>query len=224
VTERFRRTPVIGRLTALALAAGIAAGGLGGWLLWPQSAPADPPPRSSSELMDALMWNREPVGGPFALVDHTGAQRTDVDFRGKLLLIYFGFTFCSDICPIDLQSMAGAVDQLGPAGDAVQPLFITVDPEKDTPEQLRGYVALFHPRLVGLTGDPRAIKRLALAYKVYYARTPGTDTQVDHSGVVYLIDPAGHYAGFFPPGTPAGRMVEVLRPMLTGQRPDGASH
>jgi protein SCO1/2 len=201
----------------VALAGGIAAGGVGGWLMWPKDAPPDPPARSSSELMDALMWNREPVGGPFALTDHTGAPRSDTDFRGKLLLIYFGFTFCSDICPIDLQSMAAAVEQLGPAGDAVQPLFITVDPEKDTPEQLRGYVGLFHPRLVGLTGDPRAIKRLALAYKVYYARSPGADTQVDHSGVVYLIDRDGRYAGFFPPGTPASRMVEVLRPMLAAQ-------
>jgi protein SCO1/2 len=215
---------VTGRPIAIALAAGIAAGGVGGWLLWLKDAPADSPTRSSSELMDALMWNREPVGGPFALIDHTGTPRTDTDFRGKLLLIYFGFTFCSDICPIDLQAMAAAVDQLGPAGDAVQPLFITVDPEKDTPEQLRGYVALFHPRLIGLTGDPRAIKRLALAYKVYYARTPGTDTQVDHSGVVYLVDPEGRYAGFFPPGTPAGRVVEVLRPMLTAQRRDGTGH
>jgi protein SCO1/2 len=202
---------------ALALAGGIAAGGGFGWLMWPERAPADPPARSSSELMDALMWNREPVGGPFALIDHTGARRSDTDFRGKTLLIYFGFTFCADICPVDLQSMAGAVDQLGAAGDTVQPLFITVDPEKDTPEQLRGYVGLFHPRLIGLTGDPRAIRRVALAYKVYYAPTPGTDTQVDHSGVVYLVDPEGRYAGFFPPGTPASRMVEVLRPMLAGK-------
>jgi protein SCO1/2 len=205
---------VTGWPIALALAGGIAAGGVGGWLIWPKNAPDEPPARSSSELMDALMWNREPVGGPFALVDHTGTPRRDTDFRGKLLLIYFGFTFCADICPIDLQSMAAAVDQLGPAGDGVQPLFITVDPEKDTPDVLRGYVALFHPRLVGLTGDPRAIRRVALAYKVYFARTPGTDTQVDHSGVVYLIGHDGRYAGFFPPGTPAGRMVEVLRPML----------
>ena len=79
---------------------------------------------------------------------------------------------------------------------------------------MRSYVSLFHPRLIGLTGEPRAIKRLALAYKAWYAKPAGETTQVDHSGVVYLIDSAGRYAGFFPPGTPAGRMVEVLRPML----------
>ena len=79
------------------------------------------------------MWAREPVGGPFALIDHTGASRTDRDFRGKLLLIYFGFTYCPDICPTDLQNIGLALDQLGAAGDKVQPLFITVDPERDTP-------------------------------------------------------------------------------------------
>ena len=80
--------------------------------------------------MEALMWGREPVGGPFALIDHNGQPRTDADYRGKLLLIYFGFTFCSDVCPTELQAMASAIDQLGPAGDAIQPLFITVDPER----------------------------------------------------------------------------------------------
>ena len=83
------------------------------------------------------MWGREPIGGPFTLVDHNGNRRTDADFRGKLLLIYFGFTSCSDVCPTDLQSIAGAVDKLGPLGEAVQPLFITVNPEFDTPEQLK---------------------------------------------------------------------------------------
>jgi protein SCO1/2 len=79
--------------------------------------------------MDVLMWNREPVGGPFALIDHNGRLRTDSDFRGRLMLVYFGFPFCSDVCPIDLQSIADAFDKLGPAAEAVQPLFITVDPE-----------------------------------------------------------------------------------------------
>jgi cytochrome oxidase Cu insertion factor (SCO1/SenC/PrrC family) len=83
------------------------------------------PERSAAELMDVLMWNREPVGGPFALVDHTGRQRTEADFRGKLLLLYFGFTYCPDVCPTDLQSIGLAIDQLGKAGEEVQPLFVT---------------------------------------------------------------------------------------------------
>ena len=185
-----------------------------GWLLWPA---ARPPARTAAELMDVVMWGREPIGGAFTLVDHNGKQRTDVDFRGKLLLIYFGFTACADACPTDLQAIAGAVDKLGPMGEAVQPLFITVNPELDTPAELKSYVALFHPRMLGLTGTRNQIRDVATAYKVYLAKTaPGmrTDPDVDHSSVVYLMGADGNYVGFFPPGTPAERMVAVLWPRL----------
>src|SRR3982751_6029518 len=84
--------------------------------------------RSAAELMDAVMWNREPIGGPFALIDHTGKPRSDKDFRGKLMLVYFGFTYCPDVCPTDLQNIGLALDMLGEAGERVQPLFITLDP------------------------------------------------------------------------------------------------
>src|SRR5215213_1771204 len=94
----------------------------------------DAPARSAAELMDVLMWNREPIGGSFALVDHTGTPRTDQDFRGRVLLVYFGFTFCPDVCPTDLQQIGLALDRLGVAGEMVQPVFITVDPERDTPD------------------------------------------------------------------------------------------
>ena len=205
-------------LLAIAFAGGLAAAA-GGWLLWPQAAEQ----RSAAALMDVVMWNKEPIGGPFALIDHNGQKRTDADFRGKILLVYFGFTFCSDVCPIDLQSIAGAIDKLGPAGDAVQPLFITVDPEKDTPEQLKGHVALFHPRMIGLTGDARQIRQVANAYKVYYAKTEPTkrdDRGIDHTGFIFLIGKDGQYLGFFPPGTPADRMAETIRPhvMALSQR------
>src|SRR5215211_6076043 len=143
-------------LLVLAFAGGIAAAAAG-WRLLPRHVTE----RTASELMDVVMWNKEPIGGAFSLSDHNGQRRTDADFRGKLLLVYFGFTFCSDVCPIDLQSIATALDGLGPAGAQVQPLFITVDPEKDTPAQLKSYVALFHPRMIGLTGDAREIKRVA---------------------------------------------------------------
>jgi protein SCO1/2 len=197
-----------GLLLAGAFAGGIAAAAAG-WALWQQT----PEERSATELMEALMWSREPVGGPFTLIDHNGRRRTDTDFRGKLLLIYFGFTLCSDVCPTELQAMASAIDQLGRAADAVQPLFITVDPEKDTPEQLKSYVALFHPRLIGLTGDPRTIKKVALAYKVYYAKSDPTrnaGTEVDHTGFIFLVGPDGKYLGFAPPGTSADRLAQVV--------------
>jgi cytochrome oxidase Cu insertion factor (SCO1/SenC/PrrC family) len=174
--------------------------------------------RSAAELMDAVMWNREPIGGAFALIDHTGRARTDHDFRGKYLLVYFGFTFCPNVCPTDLQAIGLAMDQLGPRAEAVQPLFVTLDPARDTVDQLAQYVPLFHPKLVGLTGDEAAISRAAEAYRVYYKRVPfakdAADYTVDHSAFVYLVDPAGRYLGFFPPGTPAERMVEMIKPHL----------
>jgi cytochrome oxidase Cu insertion factor (SCO1/SenC/PrrC family) len=170
----------------------------------------------AARLMDDLMWNRGPIGGPFALIDHTGQPRTDTDFRGKLLLIYFGYTNCPDICPADLMQIGLAMNELGPAGEAVQPLFITLDPERDTAARLADYVPLFHPRLIGLTGSVEEIRRVALAFKVYYAKYPPdtADYGVDHSSFVYLIDGTGKYIGFFPPGTTAERMIEMITPHL----------
>jgi cytochrome oxidase Cu insertion factor (SCO1/SenC/PrrC family) len=202
-----------GRLLLSGFVGGILLGVVG-WLLWP--TPTEPQ-RSAAELMDVIMWGKEPIGGPFELIDHNGQRRTDADFRDKLLLTYFGFTACSDVCPTDLQAIASAVDKLGPTGEAMQPLFITINPELDTPEQLKSYVALFHPRMIGLTGDRRQIHEVTRAYKVYFARTTPavrSDPSDDHTSVVYLVDTDGRYVGFFPPGTPADRMVEVLRPRL----------
>jgi cytochrome oxidase Cu insertion factor (SCO1/SenC/PrrC family) len=198
-------------LLALAFAGGVTVAA-GGWLMMTK----EPPRRSAAELMDVLMWNREAVGAPFTLIDHNGEPRTDADFRGKLMLIYFGFTFCSDVCPTDLMAIAETMDKLGDAAEAVQPLFVTVDPEKDRPEQLRGYVKLFHPKLMGLTGDARDIRRLTNAYKVYYAKTlpaKAADRGIDHTGFIYLVGADGSYIGFFPPGTTPDRLTNVIRPL-----------
>jgi cytochrome oxidase Cu insertion factor (SCO1/SenC/PrrC family) len=167
----------------------------------------------AARLMDDLMWNRGPIGGPFALVDHTGKPRSDEDFRGKLLLIYFGYSYCPDVCPTDLQQIGLAIDALGRDGDAVQPLFITLDPTRDTIAHLAEYVPLFHARLIGLTGSAEEISKLARAYKVYYAKYPpdSPDYVIDHSSFTYLVDPAGKYIGFFPPGTGAVRIVEMIK-------------
>jgi len=203
---------------ALAFAGGVVTAAAGSWLMWPQSK-AEP---SAAALMDAVMWNKEPIGGAFTLIDQDGRPRSDADFRGQLLLVYFGYTYCTDICPTDLQSIAIALDKLGPAGAGVQPLFITVDPEHDRPEQLKFYVALYHPRLIGLTGSADAIKRVARAYKVYYAKSEPakqSDRSIDHSGFIFLVGRDGQYLGFLPPGTSADRMVDAIRPYLaTAQR------
>ncbi|GBU15798.1 MULTISPECIES: SCO family protein [Methylobacterium] len=171
--------------------------------------------RSAAELMDVLMWNREPVGGPFALTDHDGRLRTETDFRGRLLIVYFGYTHCPDVCPTDLMEIARALTILGSEGEAIQPLFVTLDPERDTPEHLREYLPNFHPRLIGLTGDRAAMERAADAYRVFHERIarPEGDT-IDHSAFIYLMDRAGGYLGFFPPGTSAERMLTIIRPHL----------
>jgi len=195
-----------------------------GIVVWLMLAPAfagEASTRSPAEVMDILMWNREPVGGPFELTDHTGKPRTNSDFRGKLMLVYFGFTWCPDICPTDLQAIGLALDKLGADGDSVQPLFITVDPERDTAKHLAEYVPMFHPRLIGLTGSAEAIRKAADAYKVYYAKVDPPNAKddsgyytVDHTSYIYLMDRDGNYLGFFPPGTSADRMVEIIRPRL----------
>jgi protein SCO1/2 len=167
----------------------------------------------------SLLWANS---GHRHSLDHLVSQSScyaasDADFRGKLLLVYFGYTYCTDICPTDLQAISTAIDKLGPAGESVQPLFITVDPERDTPEAIKLYVALFHPRLIGLTGNAKQIKTVARAYKVYYAnneQSKKSDPVIDHSGFVILVGRDGKYLGFFPPGTSADRMIDSLRPQL----------
>lgn len=181
------------------------------------TAAHEPPERSAAQVMDILMWNREPVGGPFALIDQAGRRRSDKDFRGKLMLVYFGYMSCPDVCPTDLQQIGLVMKKLGPAGDAIHPLFVTLDPERDTPEHLAPYVRHFHPRLVGLTGSAPAVRAVARAYKVYYKKVPGSGRAiytVDHTAYIYLMDRDGKYLGFFPPGTSADRMLEIIRPRL----------
>jgi cytochrome oxidase Cu insertion factor (SCO1/SenC/PrrC family) len=176
-----------------------------------------PDPDRAAKLMDDLMWGRGHVGGPFELIDQTGKARTNADFRGKFLIVYFGYTTCPDICPTELMQIGLAIDKLGAAGGDIQPLFISVDPERDTPSALASYVSQFHPRLIGLTGTPEQIRAVADAYKAYYAKylpPDGAVYLIDHTGFIYLIGRSGEYLGFFPPGTSADRMVEIIRQHL----------
>jgi cytochrome oxidase Cu insertion factor (SCO1/SenC/PrrC family) len=178
---------------------------------------ADAGEPSAEELVQALLSGKAPVGGPFDLVDHTGQRRTDADFRGKLVLIYFGFTRCPDACPTELLAISLALDKLGRATDAVQPLFITVDPERDTPAVLADYVASFHPRLVGLTGEPAAIKTLAHAYKTFFARSAGGSAgnySIDHTGFIYVVGPDGRYRDFLPPQLTPEQIADAIKPHL----------
>jgi protein SCO1/2 len=124
---------------------------------------------------------------------------------------------CPDVCPTDLQEISAAVDALGPDAHRVEPVFITVDPDRDTSEELATYVRSFHPRLVGLTGMPDDIRRVATSYKVFYKKVDdprSTRYVMDHSAFIYLLAADGRYLGFFPPGTKADRILDVVRPHL----------
>jgi protein SCO1/2 len=175
---------------------------------------ADPSP---AELIEGLISGRAPVGGPFELTDQTGHRRTDVDFRGKLVLLYFGYTYCPDVCPTELQSISLALDKLGAMAEAVQPLFITVDPERDTSARLAEYVSSFHPRLVGLTGSLAEIRKTAIAYRTFFVKNSAAasgEYSVDHTGFIYLIGKDGRYLGFLPPGVTPDEIADAVRARL----------
>jgi cytochrome oxidase Cu insertion factor (SCO1/SenC/PrrC family) len=137
------------------------------------------------------------VGGPFTLEDGNGKQVTDRDFRGKYMLVYFGYTYCPDVCPTTLNEVTNALDRLGPKANDLQPIFITVDPARDTPAVMKQYTAAFTPRLIGLTGTAEQIGKVAQEYRVYYAKHrtgPGpNDYTMDHSSVLYLMGPSGKF-------------------------------
>jgi protein SCO1 len=158
------------------------------------------------------------VGGPFLLVGADGKPVTDRDFRGRYMLIFFGFTHCPDICPAELQVIAQALEQLGDKAKNVVPIFITVDPERDTPEAMGNYVKSFGHNFVGLTGSPEAIAAAAKAYRVSYAKVEdkesAADYGVDHSALVYLMDPKGRYVTHFSYGLSAEQMAEKLGKLL----------
>ncbi len=159
------------------------------------------------------------IGGPFSLVDQTGKPVTDQDFRGRYMLVFFGFTHCPDICPTELQVMAASLEELGPkAATEFVPVFITLDPERDTPPVMAAYVKNFGPSFVGLTGSPEAIAAAAKAYRIAYSKfqqdKTSSDYTIDHSALVYLMDKNGDYVTHFAYGTPSGKITETLRRYL----------
>lgn len=191
------RTPVIA-LIALAVVAALAIGAR--MLLW-----------TGGEHTTA-------IGGPFTLVDQDGRTVTDQDFRGRWMLIYFGYTFCPDVCPTALSVAAAAMDKL-PEGqrEKLVPAFITVDPGRDTPPVMKDYVGAFHPAMIGLTGSDEQVKAAMKAFKVYGAKAKGGDAAsytVDHSSILYLIGPDGRFVQHFPHGTTDDELAVALKKHL----------
>ena len=138
------------------------------------------------------------VGGPFALTDQNGRTITDADLKGKPYLVFFGFTHCPDVCPTALFEISEVLRNLGPDAAKTSALFVTVDPERDTPEKMKEYLSSFDPNLVGLTGQPQALESMLKAYRVYYRKVPteGGYT-MDHTALVYLMDKQGRFVAPF---------------------------
>ena len=191
-----RRSHVIG-LSVLAAAAMLAA-----FVLF---SPAFERPRT-------IVSGVADVGGPFTLTAHTGERVADTDFRGKFMLVAFGFTYCPDVCPAQLQVMTAALDAMGPEAERIQPLFITIDPERDDVARLAEYMAPFHPRLIGLTGTPEEIAAVADAYHVWYEKVDGqgSDYLMDHTSITYLMGPDGEFVQHFSFGTSAETLAKAL--------------
>ena len=157
------------------------------------------------------------IGGPFSLLDQHGETRTPEDFAGRYMLIYFGFTFCPDICPTTLQVMALALDELGADASAVQPIFITVDPERDTVEHMKAYAAQFDMGLVALTGAPDRVAEALKAYRVYAAKQEVDGEEgylMDHTSIVYLMNGSGDYVAHFNHQTTTEEMAAKIRELL----------
>jgi protein SCO1/2 len=159
------------------------------------------------------------VGGPFTLVNGQSKTVTDADFRGRFMLVYFGYTFCPDVCPTDLQLMTNAMELLGKDAARVAPIFITVDPARDTPQVIGEYTKLFSDKLVGLTGTPEQIAAAARAYRVYYAKASSAQSTtylMDHSSFIYLMGPDGKLSALFSQGTTAKQLADGIRAKLAG--------
>lgn len=172
-----------------------------------------------TELSDAMM-NVEgaDVGGPFTLIRQDGTEVTDKDVIDRPSLIYFGYTFCPDVCPIDVQVMADAAELLSERGIEVQPVFITIDPARDTPAELSAYAEAMHPRMVALTGSDEQVKVAATAYRVFYSRQDGGDSAdgylMQHTVFTYLVAPEKGVIAMFRNGFPPEQIADDVQRVL----------
>jgi protein SCO1/2 len=206
----------------LALLAGIL---LAGWLVMWQShkdtGRVQELKQAAVETVDQpspIPPNTAKIGGAFRLVGQNGQPVSNTDFPGKYLLVYFGYTSCPDMCPTGLQSISRALDTLKADADKVQPLFITVDPLRDTPQRLKEYDSAFHSKIIGLTGTPDQIANVAKEYQVYYEKGDGDqDYEVEHSSLIYLMDPEGNLVTTFDEEVDPKLIVAALQKAWTKQ-------
>ena len=157
------------------------------------------------------------IGGPFTLIDTSGKTVTDQAYRGKWMLIYFGYTFCPDACPTALNNMSVALEKLGAEANKLEPIFITVDPKRDTPQTMAEYLKSFDRRIIGLTGSQAQTDSVAREYRIYVEpqKSEGDDYLVDHSAYIYMMDPQGKFVNVVAGDVPGNEMAEKLRKMMS---------
>ena len=183
-----------------------------------QPARAEMPREEAARFMGELMSGKAHIGGPFTLLDTRGRKRSLADFRGRVVLLYFGYTSCADACPTDLLQIAKLLASMGQAAEGVVPIFVTLDPARDTPEVLAAYAAAFSPRIVALRGSEEQTRQVADAYKVYFAKVQDARSGsyfIDHMAFTFLLDRAGDYVAFFPPGTSSERMETMMASLIS---------
>lgn len=165
----------------------------------------------------AVMGGLDQIGGPFTLVDAQGQTVTDQDVMTMPSIVYFGYTFCPDVCPLDSARNALATELLEAEGQIVQPVFISIDPERDTPEVVGEFASIFHPRMIGLTGSDEQVRAASRAYRTYFSRQEGDDQYylVDHSTFSYLVIPGHGTVEIFRHDTPAEEVAEIAQCYLS---------
>lgn len=158
------------------------------------------------------------IGGPFTMINQKGETVTEQNFKGHYTIYFFGFTFCPDVCPTELQVLSAALKELGANADKITPVFVSVDPERDTPKIIGEYVSSFDPRLVGLTGSPEQVAAMAKAFHIFYQKVPNPkdpkDYEMDHSSIIYLMGPDGTFVKHFPYSTDAKALALDLKRVL----------
>jgi protein SCO1/2 len=195
-------------LLILAAAAGVIAVGAGtAFVTRPKPSPAAQSQAAAAE-----------IGGPFRLVDQAGRPVTEKDLIGKPSLIFFGFTYCPEVCPTTLSAVTAWMKTLGPDADRLNLVFVTIDPERDTPKQMAAYLTSFDSRIRGLSGTPEQVAQIAREYRVYYKKVPldGGDYTMDHSTPVYLVDASGGFRTLIAYQEPPAEAVAKLRALLRG--------
>jgi protein SCO1/2 len=158
------------------------------------------------------------IGGPFTMINQKGETVTEKTYAGQYTLYFFGFTNCGDVCPTELQVMTAALNQMGPDAEKITPVFVSIDPERDTPEVMAGYVSNFHPRLQGLTGTSEQVAAFTKAFHIYYQKVPDPqdpkDYEMDHSSILYFMGPDGKFLKHFTYSTDAIALAKDLQKVL----------